>query len=339
MRAWLFQNLQHPYPTEEQKKQLASQTGLTILQVNNWFINARRRIVQPMIDQQNRQHLAAQMHWQAGNADPNVFGMMGNPHIFPPTGLGQPGNPFGDLQGAPGGLGQTPGQNSFNGGLGGLGNPGSGGQGLGNPGQLGGQGLGNPGLGGLGGQQGLGNPGLGGNFGLSGNNFGLTSIGNPPLSTSPNSGLQGVPLHLQGQLQGQNNLSGLPPHLQLGNQGNLSQNINLQNQNQLPALNASLANTLTGPGLGGFNGGPGDSGSPINFSTLPPYNTQPYIPGSSPGNMPFSSTAPLISNIPPPNGPPPPNMNSSSPGPNGGQQGQQQNSGNPGQYPGTANSS
>lgn len=54
MRAWLFQHLQHPYPSEEQKKQLSIDTGLTILQVNNWFINARRRIVQPMIDQSNR---------------------------------------------------------------------------------------------------------------------------------------------------------------------------------------------------------------------------------------------------------------------------------------------
>ncbi|ELT94055.1 hypothetical protein CAPTEDRAFT_139538, partial [Capitella teleta] len=36
MRAWLFQHLTHPYPSEEQKKQLAQETGLTILQVNNW---------------------------------------------------------------------------------------------------------------------------------------------------------------------------------------------------------------------------------------------------------------------------------------------------------------
>lgn len=54
MRAWLFQHLTHPYPSEEQKKDLSEQTGLTLSQVNNWFINARRRIVQPMIDQSNR---------------------------------------------------------------------------------------------------------------------------------------------------------------------------------------------------------------------------------------------------------------------------------------------
>ncbi|XP_049814140.1 homeobox protein homothorax isoform X3 [Schistocerca nitens] len=54
LRAWLFQHLTHPYPSEDQKKQLAQDTGLTILQVNNWFINARRRIVQPLIDQSNR---------------------------------------------------------------------------------------------------------------------------------------------------------------------------------------------------------------------------------------------------------------------------------------------
>ncbi|KAL3308174.1 Homeobox protein Meis3, partial [Cichlidogyrus casuarinus] len=55
VRLTLFlSRLQHPYPSEDQKKQLSKDTGLTILQVNNWFINARRRIVQPMIDQSNR---------------------------------------------------------------------------------------------------------------------------------------------------------------------------------------------------------------------------------------------------------------------------------------------
>lgn len=50
MRSWLFQHLVHPYPTEDEKRHIATQTNLTLLQVNNWFINARRRILQPMLD-------------------------------------------------------------------------------------------------------------------------------------------------------------------------------------------------------------------------------------------------------------------------------------------------
>ncbi|XP_036814643.1 homeobox protein PKNOX1 isoform X1 [Oncorhynchus mykiss] len=50
MRSWLFQHIGHPYPTEDEKKQIATQTNLSLLQVNNWFINARRRILQPMLD-------------------------------------------------------------------------------------------------------------------------------------------------------------------------------------------------------------------------------------------------------------------------------------------------
>lgn len=45
--------LKHPYPTEDEKKTIAAQTNLTLLQVNNWFINARRRILQPMLDSAN----------------------------------------------------------------------------------------------------------------------------------------------------------------------------------------------------------------------------------------------------------------------------------------------
>ncbi|XP_064604645.1 homeobox protein PKNOX1-like [Liolophura sinensis] len=53
MRSWLFQHIVHPYPTEDEKRQIAAQTNLTLLQVNNWFINARRRILQPMLDSSN----------------------------------------------------------------------------------------------------------------------------------------------------------------------------------------------------------------------------------------------------------------------------------------------
>lgn len=43
----------HPYPTEDEKRAISSKTNLSLLQVNNWFINARRRILQPMLEASN----------------------------------------------------------------------------------------------------------------------------------------------------------------------------------------------------------------------------------------------------------------------------------------------
>ncbi|CAI9550091.1 unnamed protein product [Staurois parvus] len=108
MRAWLFQHLSHPYPSEEQKKQLAQDTGLTILQVNNWFINARRRIVQPMIDQSNRTGIVVVTVGQGGapySPDGQNMGgyvMDGQQHmgIRPPGFQGIPG----DYTAAPGSM-------------------------------------------------------------------------------------------------------------------------------------------------------------------------------------------------------------------------------------------
>ncbi|XP_023318443.1 homeobox protein homothorax isoform X3 [Trichogramma pretiosum] len=90
LRAWLFQHLTHPYPSEDQKKALAQDTGLTILQVNNWFINARRRIVQPMIDQSNRAVFPGLTGSPAGNLDTSYM-MDGPPGSLMQRPLGDPG--------------------------------------------------------------------------------------------------------------------------------------------------------------------------------------------------------------------------------------------------------
>ncbi|XP_044763470.1 uncharacterized protein LOC123320268 [Coccinella septempunctata] len=42
---WLFHHQQHPYPTDYEKQCLMKETNLTLVQVENWFINARRRVL------------------------------------------------------------------------------------------------------------------------------------------------------------------------------------------------------------------------------------------------------------------------------------------------------
>jgi len=60
LKKWLFEHLLHPYPTEEQKRTLAGQTGLSVNQISNWFINARRRILQPMLETVRQQQVTLQ---------------------------------------------------------------------------------------------------------------------------------------------------------------------------------------------------------------------------------------------------------------------------------------
>ncbi|XP_070622047.1 homeobox protein PKNOX2 isoform X5 [Erythrolamprus reginae] len=89
-----IQNAQHPYPTEDEKRQIAAQTNLTLLQVNNWFINARRRILQPMLDASNpdpapkakkikSQHRPTQRFWPNSIAAGVLQQQGGNPGTNP----------------------------------------------------------------------------------------------------------------------------------------------------------------------------------------------------------------------------------------------------------------
>ena len=43
LKAWWRERLEWPYPTDEDKKALGEETGLDATQINNWFINQRKR--------------------------------------------------------------------------------------------------------------------------------------------------------------------------------------------------------------------------------------------------------------------------------------------------------
>ncbi|KAM0682326.1 Homeobox protein tos8 [Mitosporidium daphniae] len=53
LKNWLENNTNHPYPDEEQKVKLSRQTGLCLTQINNWFINARRRILPDLTEKRS----------------------------------------------------------------------------------------------------------------------------------------------------------------------------------------------------------------------------------------------------------------------------------------------
>ncbi|KAG2208138.1 hypothetical protein INT47_010500 [Mucor saturninus] len=55
LKRWLILHKKHPYPTEREKQKLADETGLMVNQISNWFINARRRILQPLLESENKQ--------------------------------------------------------------------------------------------------------------------------------------------------------------------------------------------------------------------------------------------------------------------------------------------
>ncbi|KAH7036020.1 uncharacterized protein B0I36DRAFT_240341 [Microdochium trichocladiopsis] len=65
LRTWLVAHSDNPYPTVEEKEQLGSATGLTAVQIANWFANARRR------QRQTARAVRKQSHFSRGSPMPS----------------------------------------------------------------------------------------------------------------------------------------------------------------------------------------------------------------------------------------------------------------------------
>ena len=44
LKAWFQNHKAHPYPDSKEKMELSRKSGLSLEQINTWFINARRRL-------------------------------------------------------------------------------------------------------------------------------------------------------------------------------------------------------------------------------------------------------------------------------------------------------
>lgn len=73
---WWSRHYKWPYPSESQKLALAESTGLDQKQINNWFINQRKR------------------HWKPSEDMQFVVMDAAHPHYLMDTGLGHPGHPY-----------------------------------------------------------------------------------------------------------------------------------------------------------------------------------------------------------------------------------------------------
>ncbi|KDO26955.1 hypothetical protein SPRG_07668 [Saprolegnia parasitica CBS 223.65] len=72
LRAWMFSDAHflHPYPTPSEREALARAAQLTPSQVKNWFINARKRLWQPLLTKFN---VAASPQSGATRVDPATW--------------------------------------------------------------------------------------------------------------------------------------------------------------------------------------------------------------------------------------------------------------------------
>jgi hypothetical protein len=79
LKQWLLDHADNPYPTDIEKRQLSEQYGLTSAQLNNWFINGRRRYLKKLVSDAHSIGVFATGGSQMNHAMPPV-----RQHAYPP---------------------------------------------------------------------------------------------------------------------------------------------------------------------------------------------------------------------------------------------------------------